>query len=133
MKLHHIGIVCSEVDIRKFIFKPQKKNIYYDKIQNNKLIIEYNHHNNMWMEFVIPQNKKSTVYKYYKKNGPSVHHFAYQTKNILEQKKKLKNKNGLIYVNSFKTNIPCFGGAIKTMFYYNNNFFIEFLENDNKK
>ena len=67
MKLHHIGIVCSEKDIKNFFFKPKKKNIYYDKIQNNKLIIEYNEFNKLWMEFVIPKNKKSTVYKYLKK------------------------------------------------------------------
>ena len=84
MKLHHIGIVCSEKDIKNFFFKPKKKNIYYDKIQNNKLIIEYNEFNKLWMEFVIPKNKKSTVYKYLKKNGPGVHHFGYKVDNLLK-------------------------------------------------
>ena len=63
MKLHHIGIVCNETDMNKFFFKPKKKFIYNDKIQNNKLIIEHNIHNNLWMEFVIPKNKKSKIYK----------------------------------------------------------------------
>ena len=133
MKLHHIGIVCNETDINKFFFKPKKKFIYNDKVQNNKLIIEHNIHNNLWMEFVIPKNKKSTVYKYLIKNGPGIHHFGYKVNNILDQKKKLTKKKGILYINSFETNIPCFGGLIKTMFFFNNNFFIELLSNVKKK
>ena len=133
MKLHHIGIVCNENDMNKFFFKPKKKFIYNDKIQNNKLIIEHNIHNNLWMEFVIPKNKKSTVYKYLIKNGPGIHHFGYKVNNILDQKKKLTKKKGFLYINSFETNISCFGGLIKTMFFFNNNFFIELLSNVKKK
>jgi hypothetical protein len=133
VKLHHIGIVCNESDINKFFFKPKKKFIYNDKIQNNKLIIEHNTHNNLWMEFVIPKNKNSTVYKYLIKNGPGIHHFGYKVNNILDQKKKLTKKKGILYINSFETNIPCFGGLIKTMFFFNNNFFIELLSNVKKK
>lgn len=133
MKLHHIGIVCDEMDINKFIFRPKKKNIYFDNVQNNKLVIEYNPYNKLWMEFVIPNNEKSTVYKYFIKNGPSVHHFAYHTENIVSEKKKLLKKRGCIFINSFKIKIPCFGGLINTMFFFNNNFFIELLQNVKKK
>ena len=133
MKLHHIGIVCSETDIDRFIFKPKKKYVYFDNHQNNKLIIEYNQFNNLWMVFIIPRNENSTVYKFLNKKGPGVHHIAYKTKNILQKKRALNKKKGFIYINSFKTNIPCFGGLIKTMFFYNNNLIIEFLENVNKK
>lgn len=133
MKLHHIGIVCNETDINKFFFKPKKKNIYYDKVQQNKLIIEYNIFNNLWMEFVIPKNNKSTVYKYLKKNGPGVHHFGYFSKNLNKQKRILMKKKSFFYVGSFQPNIPCFGGNLNTMFFYNNNFFIELLNNEKKK
>lgn len=132
-KLHHIGIVCAEKDINKFVFKPKKRRVYNDKNQNNKLIIEYNENNNLWMEFVIPKNKKSTVYNFLKKNGPGVHHFAYKVKNIKEQKKLLLKKKGLIFINSYNTNIACFGGELKTMFFFNNNFIIELLTNVKKK
>ena len=133
MKLHHIGIVCNESDIKKFYFKPQKKNVYNDDFQNNKLIIERDHLNSLWMEFVIPKNSDSTVYKFLKKNGPGVHHFGYETNNLQSQKKKLLKQNGFIYVNSFDANISCFGGTLKTMFFFNNNFFIELLRNVKKK
>jgi hypothetical protein len=133
VKLHHIGIVCNETDIRKFFFRPKKKFIYIDKLQNNKLIIERNNHNNLWMEFVIPKNEKSTVYNYLAKNGPGIHHFGYKVDNLLDQKKKLIKKKGFLFVNSFEINISCFGGPIKTMFFFNNNFFIELLSNVKKK
>ena len=133
MKLHHIGIVCDESDINKFIFRPKKKNIYFDNVQNNKLVTEYNPYNKLWMEFVIPKNEKSTVYKYLIKNGPGVHHFAYHTENIVNEKKKLLKNSGCIFIKSFKIEIFCFGGMINTMFFFNNNFFIELLQNVNKK
>ena len=53
--------------MKKFFFRPKKKFIYNDNFQNNKLIIEHNNQNNLWMEFVIPKNEKSTVYKYLEK------------------------------------------------------------------
>ncbi len=133
MKLHHIGIVCKENQINKFYFKPKKKFTYYDKVQNNKLIIGFNKFNNLWMEFVVPQNKNSTVYNFLKKHGPGVHHFGYTTKKIDEKKKILKKKKGFFYINSYTINVPCFGGLIKTIFFYNNNFIIELLENVDKE
>lgn len=133
MKLHHIGIVCSESDIKKFFFRPKKKFVYNDNVQKNKLIIEHNPFNNLWIEFVIPRSEKSTVYKYLKNNGPGVHHFGYETKNLENQKKILSKKKGFLYINSFETNIACFGGRLKTMFFFNNNFFIELLKNVKKK
>jgi len=133
VKLHHIGIVCDESDINKFFFRPKKKFIYDDNVQKNKLIIEFNPFNNLWVEFVIPKSEKSTVFKYLKKNGPGVHHFGYKTKNLENQKKILDKKTGFLFINSFKINIPCFGGMLKTIFFYNNNFIIEFIKNVKKK
>ncbi len=132
MKIHHIGIVCKESDIKKFFFKPKKKYVYHDHKQNNKLILEYNAHNDLWIEFVIPKNNKSTVYNYLKKKGPGVHHFGYLVKNLNKQKIQMKKK-GYFYVNSFTTNISCFGGKVKTMFFYKNNFFTELLTNVKKR
>ena len=41
-------------------------------------------------------------------------------------------KKGYIFINQFQTNIPCFGGDLKTAFFYNNNIIIEFLSHDKK-
>ena len=47
----------------------------------------------------------------------------------LEQSRKrnLLRKRGYIFVNSFKINIPCFGGLMDTVFFFNNNIFLEFI------
>ena len=54
MKIHHIGIVAKEKDLSNFYIKPKKKYTYFDKVQNNKIILEYNSSNKLWMEFIIP-------------------------------------------------------------------------------
>tara|TARA_Y100000768_G_C23412678_1_gene422495 strand:- start:59 stop:460 length:402 start_codon:yes stop_codon:yes gene_type:complete len=133
MKIHHIGIVCNKENINNFFFKPKKKFIYTDKNQNNKLIIGQNKFNNLWIEYVIPLNKHSTVENFLQKRGPSIHHFAYYVNNINDIRKKLDNKKGYLFVNSFRINLPCFGGVMDTVFYFNNNIFIEFLTKVKKK
>ena len=60
MKIHHIGIVTKEKNLSNLYFRPKKKFVYLDKIQNNKIILEYNKSNNLWMEFIIPLSKKSS-------------------------------------------------------------------------
>lgn len=132
MKIHHIGIVCKEKDVGRYFNKSKKKFIYNDRNQNNKLIIEYNPHNNLWMEFIIPKNNNSTVYNFLKKKGPGIHHFGYLVKDLAEQKKILEKK-GYFFVGSFLTNVSCFGGKIRTMFFFKDNFFTEILSNVKKK
>ena len=41
-------------------------------------------------------------------------------------------KQNFTFINKFKINIPCFGGKMKTAFFFNNNIFIEFLKNESK-
>ena len=130
MKLHHIGIVCLESDINKFFFSPKKKHIYYDKIQKNKIFIGLNKHNKLWYEFIVPMSKRSTVINFFEKNGPSIHHFAYQVNDFEKIVKDYKKRRNYIFIREFKTNIPCFGGKLKTAFFFNNNIFIEFLKNE---
>ena len=132
MKLHHIGFVCAEKDINKFFFSPKKKFIYFDKVQKNKIIIGLSNHDNLWYEFIIPLNDKSTVYRYLKKNGNSIHHLAYKVDNFNKTLKDYKIKRNYTFINKFKINIPCFGGKIETAFFYNNNIFIKFLKNEKK-
>jgi len=127
VKVHHIGIVCEEENIKNYFFIPKKKYTYIDKFQNNKLIIGFNKPNNIWFEFIVPLNKNSTVKNFLKKKGPSIHHLAYFVKDIDKIKRNLLRKRGYIFVNSFNMNIPCFGGLMDTVFFFNNNIFLEFI------
>ena len=58
MKVHHIGIVCEEENIKNYFFIPKKKYTYIDKFQNNKLIIgetilNDNKHNKASITFIF--------------------------------------------------------------------------------
>jgi hypothetical protein len=133
VKLHHIGIVTDKKNIKNFFFKKKIDQIVVDNFQKNKLLFQYNSENKFWFEYVVPLSANSTVYNFLKKKGGGVHHFGYLVENIKKIKSQyMKNKN-YIYLNSYKINIPCFGGDIETCFFYNNNFIIEFLANVKKK
>ena len=132
MQIHHIGIVCEKQNINQYFFCPKKKFTYTDKFKNNKLIIGKNKSNNLWIELVIPLNKNSTVRNFLKKRGPSLHHLAYYVKDLEIIKKKFSKKKGFIYINSFEMNLPCFGGIMETVFFFNDNIFIEFIKKKKK-
>lgn len=133
MKLHHIGIVVDKINIKNFYFKKKLTSKVIDHFQKNELLFEYNSKNHFWYEYVVPLNRKSTVYNFLKKKGGGIHHFAYLVDDIKKVKKKYMNDKNYIYLNSYKMKIPCFGGNIQSCFFYNNNFIIEFLSNVKKK
>jgi hypothetical protein len=132
MKLHHIGIVCKKDDINNFLFSDKIEESIVDKNQNNNLFFSYDKNKNIWIEFVCPINEKSTVYNYLKKKGPGLHHLGYEVNDIELTINKYKEKNNFIFINKYIINIPCFGGAIRTAFFFNNNVILEFLSIDEK-
>ena len=62
-----------------------------------------------------------------------LHHLGYEVNDIELTISKYKTKKNFIFINKYKTNIQCFGGAIKTAFFFNNNIIIEFKAIDEKK
>jgi len=130
MKIHHIGYVKQKSFL--FKFKKQFKKHLYDKKQKNFIFFKYSKKFNLWLEYIIPESVSSTVYKFsIKKNNNKIHHFGFKTDDISKEKKKLI-KNNYILINSFKINVPCFGGLIKTYFFYDGKNIIELLSNVKK-
>jgi hypothetical protein len=124
MLLHHLGYVFDKN--KKNELDSKIKNKISDYIQNNYIYFEFSKKFNLWLEYIVPMNEKSTVFKFSKKSSEIIHHYGFYTKSINKDKKKLINNN-YILLNKFKIKVPVFGGKIQTLFFYKNENLIELL------
>jgi|TARA_Y100000310_G_scaffold345474_1_gene465387 hypothetical protein len=130
MDLHHIGIVSKKEEIDKFLFNKKFEYKIIDRKQNNILYFYFDSNKKIWFEYICPANSSSTVSNFLNKKGPGLHHLGYAVKDIKKTTEIYKKKNNFLYISSYEINIPCFGGLIKTSFFYNNNIILEFLSNE---
>jgi hypothetical protein len=129
LKLHHIGIACTSVN-NIFFLKKKKLISVIDKFQNNKIFFDFNKDNNLWYEYIVPLNDKSTVFNALKNKEMLIHHLGFYAKDINKIKKKYFNKPDYVFINSFKIKIPLWGGELNTIFFSNKGMIVEFLSNE---
>ena len=115
MYLHHIGYVFPYHKNKVLEKKFNKKLI--DLKQNNYIYFSFSKKFNLWLEYIVPINNRSTVYKYSLKMNKGVHHYAFYTDQINIEKNKLI-KNNYILINNYKIEVPVFGGMMKTIFFF---------------
>ena len=99
-------------------------------MQKNKIIIGLSNHDNLWYEFIIPVNEKSTVTNFLKKNGPSMHHLAYYVDNFKKIIKEHNYKNDYTFIKNAELPKEKQDLNETIAFFFNNNIFIEFLTNE---
>lgn len=128
MKFHHIGIVCDKQFLKRVKIYKKVECTYLDKVQKNKLLFYYYKKKKILFEFIFPLNKFSTTFNFLKKNGPGIHHFGFEVKNINKIKAIYRKKKNYIFINSYSAKIDCLGGKVQTCFFYYKKSIIEFIE-----
>ena len=131
-KIHHLGIVCSDIKDALIAFDLNEKDlteIYDDKEQNNRLYFFYLKENNLWLEFVVPLNSDSTVKGFAKRNNFGLHHLGFASNSLKKEKSKLNKIKGVFELKSYLLEISSFGGRINTLFFSFKGLLIEFVKN----
>ena len=131
-KIHHLGIVCSDINDALIAFNLKEKDIteiYEDKEQNNKLYFFYLKDNNLWLELVVPLNSDSTVLGFAKRNNFGLHHIGFSSNSLDNQRVKLNKIKGVFELKSYLLEISSFGGKINTLFFSFKGLLIEFVKN----
>ena len=85
MILHHIGFVFKRNKISHF--NKIYKNKIIDLKQQNYIYFDYNKKLKIWLEYLIPINKSSTIFKYSNQNNRRPHHFGFWVDNIKKETK----------------------------------------------
>lgn len=131
MKIHHLGIVVTDVDealtalgltradIKETVFDPQQKNnLHFIHVASNDL----------WIELVEPKEPDSTVANFARKNGLGLHHLAMSSKSLATTEGTYADRPGNFVLGRYRITVPSFGGKIRTLFVTVRGLLLEFIE-----
>lgn len=133
MKIHHLGVVVSDVDEalralglnRSFI-----KEKVYDPNQKNNLYFIHLPENNMWLELVEPTAEDSTTYSFAKKFTLGLHHLGMGSEDLQTSEATYSDIPGSFTLGRYKIHVDSFGGKIRTLFIAVKGLILEFVKID---
>lgn len=133
MKIHHLGIVVSDVDEALTALGLNRSDIretVYDDEQKNNLHFIYLSDNDMWIELVEPMAPGSTVINFAKKNELGLHHLAMSSNGLEATEKTYTNRPGNFVLGRYQILVNSFGGKIRTLFIAVKGLILEFISDD---
>lgn len=133
LKIHHLGIVVSDVDealaalglersdISETVFDPnQKNNLHFIQLQEN----------NLWLELVEPMADDASTAKFAKKYGLGLHHLAMGTDDLELTEAAYAARPGSFVLGRYRIAVGSFGGQIRTLFIAVKGLILEFVKLD---
>lgn len=130
MKIHHLGVVTSNVEEALKIFgltRSDIKETVYDPNQDNNLHFIHLEQNNLWLELVEPMSEKASTHKFAKKHEIGLHHIA-REQNLQEAEEQFQKMEGAFPLGRYAIDVKSFGGKIKTLFIAIKGLIVEFVE-----
>lgn len=133
MKIHHLGVVVSNVDEALSALGLDRTAIVetvYDSNQKNNLHIIHLSDNDMWLELVEPLAPDSSTANYAKKYGLGLHHLAMSSENLVATEKTYTIRPGNFVLGRYKIGVNSFGGKICTLFIAVKCLILEFIAHE---
>lgn len=131
MKIHHLGLVVSDVDealVALGLGRSDISEVVFDSNQKNNLHFIHLSENNMWIELVEPISEEASTAKFAKKNGIGLHHLAMQTDDLQEEETKYTARFGNFVIGRYEIEVDSFGGKIRTLFVAVKGLILEFVK-----
>jgi hypothetical protein len=133
VKLHHLGVVISNVDETLLALNLSREDIsekVYDPIQKNNLYFIYLADNNMWLELVEPKSENSSTINFARKFSMGLHHIAIGSDDLDKVEELYEKRPASFVLGKYKINVESFGGEIKTLFIAVKGLILEFVCQD---
>lgn len=131
MKIHHLGIVVSDVDEALIALGLTRLNItetVFDPNQKNNLHFIHLPENNLWLELVEPVSEDASTAKFAKKFSIGLHHLAMGADDLEEVEKAYLARPGNFVLGRYRINVDSFGGKIRTLFIAVKGLILEFVK-----
>jgi len=130
-RFHHLGFVSSSLERAKSLLPPGSQEVLEvveDAEQHNTIVIFNGSGTVDWFEVIIPLSPASTVANHLAKNGPGLHHIAFEVPSIFLALKSYLGTPGAVLLGGYTLKVETFGGEIETKFVMSNGMLIEVLE-----
>lgn len=131
MKIHHLGIVTSDVDEALLALGLQRTDItetVFDPNQKNNLHFIRLPENDLWLELVEPVSEDASTARFAKKNGIGLHHLALSSDNLTATESAYSARPGNFVLGRYAIDVASFGGSIKTLFVAVKGLILEFVK-----
>ena len=129
-KIHHLGIVISDIDDGLEAIGCSKSDIVEvvdDKTQKNIIYIIRASKNDLWIELVCPKEDGATTAGFAKKNVMGLHHLAFEIDKVDYVEETLREKPGFFKLGRYRPDVACFGGKMHTLFVGVGGLLLEFI------
>ena len=130
MKLHHLGFAAISISKALIALKLDEKDIkelYDDSVQGNLIYILKKPNEEVWIEVIIPNHKRSTVANSLREKNFIMHHAGFWVEDIEEMTAYYNSLRGSVKLGKYKLSIKQFGGEVQTHFYYLEGALIELI------
>lgn len=131
MKIHHLGIVVSNVDEALTALGLDRSHVsetVFDPNQKNNLHFIHLPENNLWLELVEPMSEDASTAKFAKKNGLGLHHLSMGTDQLEVVEAEYMARPGGFVLGRYEINVNSFGGQIRTLFIAVKGLILEFVK-----
>jgi hypothetical protein len=131
MKIHHLGIVVTDVDdalqalgldrsaITETVYDPgQKNNLHFIRLAENDL----------WLELVEPCADDASTARFAKKFGMGLHHLAMASDDLQQTEKAYAARPASFVLGRYQIDVQSFGGRIRTLFIAVKGLILEFVK-----
>lgn len=133
MKIHHLGIVISDLDQALSALGLDRSAIresVFDPVQKNTLHFIHLPDNNLWLELVEPKSEDASTATFARKFTIGLHHLAMSATNLNAAETHYTSQSGAFTLGRYHISIDSFGGAISTLFIAVHGLILEFVKND---
>jgi hypothetical protein len=131
MKIHHLGIVTSDVDEALATLALDRSHIsetVFDPVQKNNLHFVYLPANDLWIELVEPMAETASTFKFAKKHGLGLHHIGFASDDLKQSEDGLASRPGAFPLGRYEISVEAFGGKIRTLFVAVKGLIVEFVK-----
>jgi hypothetical protein len=131
MKIHHLGIVVTDVDEALAALGLNRLDIaetVFDPYQKNNLHFIHLPENNLWLELVEPVTEDASTANFAKKFSIGLHHLAMGTEDIEAVEAAYFVRPGNFILGRYQITVDSFGGKIRTLFVAVKGLILEFVK-----
>ena len=131
MKIHHLGIVTSDVDGTLTALGLDRTHILesvYDPVQKNNLHFIHLPENNLWLELVEPVAEDASTATFARKFGMGLHHLAMSSDDLQKTEDAYLARPHSFAIGRYQISVKSFGGRIRTVFIAVKGLILEFVK-----
>ena len=133
MKIHHIGLVVSNLDQTLEVFGLSRADVsesVYDPLQQNTLHFVHLRENNCWLEFVEPMSPTASTANFAVKYGMGLHHIGFNSDDLAASEQQHASREGAFKLGQYQIEVLSFGGHIRTLFIAVRGLILEYVKHN---